>query len=64
MMIATAVFLVFVPIILVPEERLYFLLSLLLFFSGIPVYFLLVWERLRPKILNKMTGKLLTRAWT
>lgn len=58
MMALTFAFLAVVPIILVSNERVYLLAPLALLISGIPIYFLLVWKRWRPRILNKVTRKL------
>ncbi len=55
-MIVVSLFLIVVPVVLVPEERLISLIVILIILAGLPVYLFLGWERVRPKFLNRFSG--------
>ena len=61
-MILVSMFLVTVPIILVENERLYYFLAILLMLAGIPIYFVFIWGRFRPKAFSKISGKCIIKA--
>lgn len=56
-MILISLFFVLVPIIFVPNERLFSLFGILLVLSGVPVYLLFIWGKCRPNIFNTVSSK-------
>ena len=56
-MICSALFLTIAPLVYVPQERGYLLLGLALVLTGVPVYLLLVWDKYRPALISRITGK-------
>ena len=56
-MICSALFLTIAPLVYVPQERGYLLLCLALVLTGVPVYLLLVWDKNRPALISRITGK-------
>ena len=56
-MILVSMFLVTVPIIYIPNERLHFVLGLTIVLTGVPIYLFFIWERLRLEIFNKISSK-------
>lgn len=50
------VFLIVVPIALVPDERLISVIFIGIVLLALPVYFFFGWEKLRPKFLNRLSG--------
>ena len=56
LMILIALFLVIVPIALVPKERVTSLIVISIILSALPIYLLFGWDRLRPNVINRFSG--------
>lgn len=59
-MILVHIFLFVLPIILVPTEAIYIAAAIGLTLTSLPVYVFLIWDKWRPKALNKISGKYFT----
>ena len=57
-------YLVILPMMLSADDRLVVLLAYGALLLGVPVYFLFSWDRLRPRILDAISGKGKTKVLT
>ena len=53
-----AVYLVVLPLALSPDQRVVIVIAFVALLLGIPVFFIFSWDRLRPKVFNKISGTL------
>lgn len=56
-MVLVSIFLILVPIILVPDNRIISVMVIGIVLAGIPFYIILGWDRLRPKFIDKFSGQ-------
>ena len=55
-MIVVSLFLVVIPIALVPEERITLGIAIVFILLGLPIFIFFAWDKFRPKIFNKISG--------